>query len=339
MMRMSSAGTAAATRWLALAVALAVAVVLALTATGAGAARAQPAQERASTPAGGDVPRLDFATTPGYEDDVARLRRSAPPRLRTLMDRVGLGDAGDPIQVVLAPESHPLARGVPAGVAGYAIPRRDLAVLLPERVPRYPYDSLEVLLLHEVAHVLVARAAGDHDVPRWFNEGLALVLSRGWSLGDRSRVVLGAVSGVPADTRQLEASFEGRSYDVANAYALSGALVHHLVARHGRELVPATLARVAAGEDFEDAFAAVAGVSLRRAEAAFWGRYRLLYRWIPFVTSGAALWAGVTALAVLAGVRRRQRDAEIRRRWDEEEQAAALARLRSTADDAGETIH
>ena len=312
----------------------------------AASAQGQPAAgppgERAPVvDAAGDaaVPRLDVAAAPGYEDEAARLLRTAPARLRTLMQRVGLREAGDPIQVVLAPESHPLASGVPAGIAGYAIPSRDLAVLLPERVPHYPYDSLDVLLLHEVTHVLASRAAGGNQVPRWWNEGLALVASRGWSLGDRSRVVLGAVSGIPASTGELEASFDGRSYDVATAYALSGALVHHLIARHGPELVPATLERVAAGEDFEDAFAAVAGVSLRRAEATFWGRYRLWYRWVPFVTSGAALWAGVTALAVLAGVRRRQRDAAIRRRWDEEEAAAAMARLGETAGDAGETVH
>jgi len=285
-----------------------------------------------------EAPRLEITPAPGYEGDAERLARTAPARLRTLMDLVGLRDGGAPIQVVLAPESHPLARGVPAGVAGYAVPSRDLAVLLPERVPRYPYDSLDVLLLHEVTHVLTARAANGNEIPRWFNEGLALVASRGWSLGDRSRVVLGAVSGIPASTAELESSFDGRSYDVATAYALSGALVHHLVRRHGPELVPATLESVAAGEDFEAAFAAVTGSSLAQAEAGFWRRYRLWFRWIPFLTSGAALWAAVTALAVLAGLRRKQRDAAMRRRWEEEE-AAAMGFGEPSPSDPRETVH
>ncbi|HVR29121.1 MAG TPA: hypothetical protein VMS86_06245 [Thermoanaerobaculia bacterium] len=281
------------------------------------------APEATGTPSA--TPRLLFEAPPRYQSAAERLERTAPARLGTLMDLVGLRSAGAPIQVVLAAETHPLARGVPAGIAGYAVASRDLAVLLPERVPHYPYDSLDVLFLHEVMHLLAARAAGDGGLPRWFDEGLALLASRGWSLGDRSRVVLGAVSGAPGSTAELEAAFYGGAPEVATAYALSGALVHHLVRRHGPGLVPATLERVAAGEAFDDAFASVAGVSLWEAQAGFWSRYRLWYRWMPFLTSGAALWAAVTALAVLAGVRRRQRDAAIRRRWEEEEQAAAAA--------------
>ena len=204
-------------------------------------------------------------------------------------------------------------------------------MLLPEHVPSYPYDSLDEVLLHELTHVLASRAAGGRALPRWWNEGLALLASRGWSLEDRSRVLFGAVAGV-ADTAALEASFD-RGAQQSAAYAISGALVHHLVRRHGVEVVAATLARVASGSDFETAFAAAAGVPLARDVEGFWRRYLFWYRWVPFLTSGAALWASVTGLAILAGVRRRRRDAEIRRRWEAEE------RLDQMANDARETVN
>jgi peptidase MA superfamily protein len=304
--------------------------------TGVGnhAANAQAAP--GSAPPATRPPTLIVDAPADYAADAQRLQQTDPPRLRALMSLVGLRDGGDPIHVVLAPEYHPLARGVPPGIAGYAVAERDLAVLLPERVPRYPYDSLDVLLLHEVTHVLASRAAGGHELPRWWNEGLALLASRGWSLEDRSRVIVGAVSGMPDNVDALEASFDGGPYEVSAAYALSGALVHHLVRRHGDELVAATLARVAAGEDFDAAFAAVAGVPLAEDVAGFWRRYRLWYRWLPFLTSGAVLWGAVTALALLAGVRRRQRDAAIRRRWEEEERVQHLAEM---ASDTSETVH
>jgi hypothetical protein len=236
-----------------------------------------------------------------------------------------LRDGGAPIRVVLAAEDHSLARGVPQPIAGYAIPDENLAVLLPERVPSYPYDSLDEVLLHELTHVLASRAAGGRELPRWWNEGLALLASRGWSMEDRSRVLLGAVAGV-ADMGGLEAAFDRGSQQSTAAYAISGALVHHLVQRHGVELVARTLASVAAGNDFEAAFEAAAGVPLERAVERFWKRYLFWYRWLPFLTSGAALWASVTALAILAGLRRRRRDAEMRRRWAAEERLEELAK-------------
>ena len=41
---------------------------------------------------------------------------------------------------------------------------------------------------------------------------------------------------------------------------------------------------------FDAAFAAAAGVPLARDVEDFWRRYLFWYRWLPFLTSGAALW-------------------------------------------------
>jgi hypothetical protein len=125
---------------------------------------------------------------------------------------------------------------------------------------------------------------------------------------------------------------------VQTAYALAGALLHHLVQHYGREVVAESLAGLAAGQSFEDAFAAATGVSLAQAEAGFWRRYRLWYRWLPFLTSGAALWMAISALAILAAARRRARDAEIRRRWEAEE-GPQVEELSHWKDESGETVH
>ena len=98
------------------------------------------------------------------------------------------------------------------------------------------------------------------------------------------------------------------------------------------------MARIAAeasrGEPFAAAFRAATGDSLGDFEAGFWRRFRWRYRWVPFLTSGATLWLGVTALALLAMARRRQRDAAIRRRWEEEEAEGEWHELPSADDEA-----
>ena len=55
-------------------------------------------------------------------------------------------------------------------MSGYALSRESVVVLLPERILSYPHGSLEEVLRHELAHVLIARAAGQRPVPRWLNE-------------------------------------------------------------------------------------------------------------------------------------------------------------------------
>ena len=243
---------------------------------------------------------------------------------------VGLEGAGAPIHVLLVPEEAPLAQRTPRWITGFAVAERDTVVLLPERVLSYPHDSLGALLTHEVTHVLLARAAGGGELPRWFQEGVALFASREWELQDRERLLLGGVTGVPPSMASLQRAFDGEGYAIETAYAIAGALVQELVREHGRQVVARIAVQAARGESFAAAFRAATGDALGDFEAGFWRRFRWRYRWVPFLTSGATLWLAVTALALLAMARRRQRDAAIRRRWDEEERLATPAAQAAT---------
>lgn len=272
------------------------------------AAGAQPALEvTIEAPA-------DLATAARY------LESWQPRRMIGFQRMIGLTDPGPPIRVVLATEDSVVAAGAPPWVAGYA--RSDgLIVLFPARVPVYPYSSLDELLGHEVAHVLISRVAGGREVPRWFNEGLAMLAEEGWSWDHRARAALALVRGQSYELADLDAYFAGSRAEVAGAYALSAALVKAFVGRYGREFPALVFERLAAGESFEDAFALATGVSLAEAEDAYWRRHALWNRWLPFLGSPTTLWIGVTLLALWAIKRRRDRDREQEEAWEAEELA------------------
>ena len=264
-------------------------------------------------------PRLEFSAPPALYGEVSGLRWLPAERLGGVVELVGLESAGATIRVVLVPEDQPLAQQTPRRIQGFAVGVESAVVLFPQRVASYPYDSLDGLLVHEVTHVLLHRAAGGRPLPRWFHEGVALLAARDWRLADGERLLVGGVSGVPRSAAALERAFAGEGYATDTAYAIAGALARELVRRHGRDAVARVAAAVAGGDEFPRAFATATGESLEDFEAAFWRRFQLLYRWVPFLTSGTALWLGVTALAMLAIARRRARDAALRRLWADEE--------------------
>lgn len=247
------------------------------------------------------------------------LQAIAPERLDTVRRLTGLGESTPPIGVLLAPEGSPPARSAPPWVAGYALGERGLVVLMPERTLSYPDSTLDELLLHEVAHVLISRAAGHRPVPRWFNEGLAMVAGSSWGLEDRSRLTLALVRRGEGSLRELEAMFAGGESRIARAYALSGALVREILRQYGGDAGAHTLHGIARGMPFSEAFEAATGTPLADFEHYFWRRYTLWYRWLPILTSSATLWIAVTLLVLWAGKRRRERSAAIVRRWEEEE--------------------
>ncbi len=264
------------------------------------------------------VPELLFDAPEHLRPVVERLRQADPRPLRAAMDFIGVQGADPPIRVILAPEDSRLARRVPGWILGYADGDAGIIVLLPERVPSYPYGALESVLTHEVAHVLLARASAGRPVPRWFDEGVAMIVADRWGLEDRARLVWAMVSGRSISLARLDAEFRKDQASAQGAYVLAKAFLRYMLRQWGPEVPRRLLALVAQGRSFPEAFAQVTGVPLHAAESAFWSQQTVWSRWVPIITSSATLWMGVTLLTFYAYRRRRQHAAKIRQEWAED---------------------
>jgi Peptidase MA superfamily len=262
-------------------------------------------------------PQVVFEAPEELDAYKSRLKRLHPAALLRMMDLVGLDTPGESITVVLVPESHDLARATPRFIAGFARIEAGTVVLFPARSVGYPHDSLEDVLLHEIAHVLIARAAGRAPVPRWFHEGVALAAERTAGLEDQTHLML-ALMLERRSVGELDAEFAGSARNAERAYALSGALVRSLLQQHGGDVVARILTRLAAGETFEQAFLGVTGESVAGAERAFWRASRWYYL-ISLLTSSMAIWLTVVMVAVYARRARARRRAILHRLWQEEE--------------------
>ncbi len=262
---------------------------------------------------------LEITAAEGFAAEARALGGRSAERHQTLARFVGLEEPGPAIAVQLVDEAHPVARQTAHWISGFAVPDRDLTVLFPARVPVYPHDSLQELLDHELLHIFLHRSVGGRPVPRWFSEGVALVGSRGLSLTDRGQALVGGVRGGPRDVASLERYFRTDRRGSHTAYALSGAFVHHLTQRHGAGWIGDLTRAMRTGASFDVALEIALSEPIEVAEGRFFRRSRLLYTWLPWLSSGAGLWVLVTALALVAGRRNRRRTAAIEARWEAEE--------------------
>lgn len=265
----------------------------------------------------GDVPKLNIEAPEELAAARTRLESFDTNRLGGVMRLVGLDDPGEPIRVVLAPEGSTLAQQAPPPIAGFAASDESLIVLFPARSPAYPDDTLEDVLHHEVAHVLMARAARGAPLPQWFHEGLAVLAERTWQLEDQARLLreLLLVSRTPIDRVNALFAADGSR---ARAYTLAAAFVRDLMRRHGGGAPANILRRVGRGESFERAFAQVTGESVSDADVAFWDGHRFWTSIGPFLTTETSLWMIVTIVGIYAIIRRRQQRAAQRKRWEEQ---------------------
>lgn len=279
------------------------------------------------------VPELRFEAPPELSALATQLSRIDARRLEAIAGLVGVQDPGPPITVVLVPESAELAQRTPAWVAGFARGGDGLIVLFPARSPSYPYNSLEDVLQHEIAHVLIARAAAGQPVPRWFHEGLALAAERPWGLEDRMRATFALFRRV--DPAALDRMFTGEQSEQARAYAVAGAWLRDIQRRHGGSAPARILRAMSQGAGFPFAYVSTTGETMETSAVTFW-RESWWYQIVPFVTSSVVLWLGVTFLALMAVRTRRARNAARREQWEaEEELRTQNAELRTENSEPG----
>ncbi|MEM8960815.1 MAG: peptidase MA family metallohydrolase [Acidobacteriota bacterium] len=266
------------------------------------------------------LPEIRFEAPDSMRSLVERLERTDTRPLRRALALTGLTEPGPPITVVLAEEGSPEALRAPSWAAGYAFGAAGYVVLLPARSPGYPDHDLISTYHHEITHVFVARAAGRQPVPRWLNEGIAMYAADRWGIDDQTQLILATIRREHFSVDSLSSSFPAGQIQARRAYALSGAFVRDLVARHGEDAIAAILSGIADGLTPETAFARATGERIAIAEAQFWRGNRFWNRWLPLIGSSTTLWLAVTALALWAFIRRRQRDDIQRARWALEEE-------------------
>ncbi|MEM9290335.1 MAG: hypothetical protein AAGD01_01490 [Acidobacteriota bacterium] len=275
---------------------------------------------------------LHFEVPPDADQALARLRNIDPEALEEAFDRTGAPENGPPIRVILAREGSALATRVPPYITGYAYGHVGVVVLLVDRVPTFPNHSMEELLRHEIAHVLIDRAAANQPVPRWFHEGLATSIGNRWSLQDSSRAHFASRRVRDVPITELGPYF--RDPETVNAaYAASTDLVRYYEKRYGHRFPALLLGRVAEGVAFDEAFYQLTGITLLQSQGQFLSQDSRWLYWFLWITSDPVLWGILSLLALYAMKRRRDRLRERLEAWEEEERQAAeeeaLARARS----------
>jgi aspartyl-tRNA(Asn)/glutamyl-tRNA(Gln) amidotransferase subunit B len=210
----------------------------------------------------------------------------------------------------------------PEWSVGYAIPGRRIVVLKTAYLRGTVHQDVLATFRHELVHILVRDATGAYAalVPRWFNEGLAMIHTRAWGLRDVVNISKHLITRKPIPLSELEHGFPQGSSAAGAAYAQSTLFMTHLRKEYGREAPGLMLRRMGTGTDFEEAFRQVTGSPLHSVEAAWRRSLTWRYRWIPVLTSGGTVWGGITLLFIVGAYRKWRRNRELLELWEEEEE-------------------
>lgn len=205
------------------------------------------------------------------------------------------------------------------GVGGIAQSHAGLIVVKAPRLQQRRRDY-PGMLRHELVHVLLARNTRPENLPRWLNEGIAMVLAREHRWGSWYRVARMYTQGRLFSYRELEFVFADASTELefGDAYAQSLSMTRTLMDYLGEERFW-VLIRLLDRVPFDEALQTQAGLTPDEFSER-WQKSLWKLALIVFIVSGVSLFQVMAFLVLVAYWRKRRSRKRILRAWEEEEQ-------------------
>lgn len=215
----------------------------------------------------------------------------------------------------------PLLDAEPEWASGSAYPSHHLMVIRTNKLGIYPDMNVISVFVHELSHIFLYHTLKESRVfvPTWFNEGIAMLEARKWGMRDSYELASSLIIGsyIPLDA--LRSRFPKERYEARRAYVESFSFLIYLAENYGESSIWQIISRMKEGYGFEESFFMIIGEDVRQVEKKWIAKVTFWYRWIPVVTSSITLWIGVTLLFILGYIRKKNRERQILKEWDEEE--------------------
>ncbi len=210
---------------------------------------------------------------------------------------------------------QPAGARVPHWAAGVAYAEKNLIVLCLS-----PGADLLKLFRHEATHILLGRAfGGTHRIPRWLNEGLAMIQAREWNMSRLSTMTFAVLSDSLLPMDSLAQSFPADLRKAKIAYCQSFYFISFLKGEFGPDAFRLFLDNYYRSRDFEHAILSAYRISWSLLEERWLDYLHLRFSWIPILTSSGALWFGAGIIFICSYFRKKRAAARTLRRWEAEE--------------------
>lgn len=224
----------------------------------------------------------------------------------------------------LAPPNAPY----PDYAAGVAYPEIGLVLLTVKPVHPTAQHDLGEVFRHELAHVALEDAVSGRAVPRWFNEGFAVLASGETSFVRVQTLFTATVSDNLLTLAQMERTFPSDESEANIAYAQAADVVRFLVRREDQHRFRGLISRLRDGETMDSALLNSYGEETSAIEHEWREEVAKRYTFWPVMLSGSFIWAGTLGLFVVGYRRKKRKAAATLARWELEEAAEDEARRR-----------
>ena len=179
--------------------------------------------------------------------------------------------------------------------------------------------ELRRTVIHELTHFIIGATTLPYEVPRWFNEGLAVQMSGEEKF--RSKIAISRALFTKSLIRLNEVekilTFESERANLA--YSESRAAVMFLIEKAGAGAVRSIIEKINSNQTFDAAFTEVTGMDPLEFEIEFRKDMKERYRYYFLAAADDYIWFLIPGLFILAYLAVKLKNRRIIRRWNVEE--------------------
>ncbi len=183
--------------------------------------------------------------------------------------------------------------------------------------------SLAELLAHEYAHLALAERTGFYHAPRWFEEGLAMMVSTEWSWTDNLAISKASAFGSLLPLPEIELVNRFGETKAQTAYAQSYLAVKYFYDQYSHDAVNRFLDRIAAGDSYDKALLASTGSDYAEFNEEIHSYLLSHYNLVTLLADTMFLWIGLAIIVVIGAFLKFRKRRQYYKKWEEEEKLQA----------------
>jgi hypothetical protein len=198
-----------------------------------------------------------------------------------------------------------------------AFPERGIIVLKPQHAVSLPMHRV---IAHELSHVLLGSLAGETQVPRWFDEGVAMWVSGEWAFRQRVSMMWSFLLGEGAiPFAEVNDVLSFGSTKAAQAYDESMAALLFLVKEEGQETPGEIVRAMADTVRFDRAFEEATGITPEIFEKRWRDHARKTFHPLMLFVEDVHLWVAFSLILPILYLIKRLRGRRVLKEWEAEE--------------------
>jgi hypothetical protein len=175
----------------------------------------------------------------------------------------------------------------------------DSLIIIPTDFKPFLEQSFPQITVHELVHIVLARAYPSVKIPRWFHEGAAMLLSGELSYEENATISKAIFFGRLMSLSSIDSVnfFNRGRADIA--YSQSHLAVLYLVEQHGITLLSEILRATRKSRDFQSGLSDDLGLSLREFEDIVEKYIESRYKLVFFITDSYLWWLLIVLLFIV----------------------------------------